>query len=62
MPFTYSITNGIGAGFISYVLIKAVRGKAREVHWLLWIVGCSSSPTSCAANWSASFSDPMTAL
>ncbi|MDX3231695.1 NCS2 family permease [Streptomyces sp. ME19-01-6] len=36
MPFTYSITNGIGAGFIAYVLIKAVLGKAREVHWLLW--------------------------
>ncbi|OEV04251.1 NCS2 family permease [Streptomyces oceani] len=36
MPFTYSITNGIGAGFISYVLIKSCLGKAREVHWLLW--------------------------
>ncbi|MFF4622944.1 NCS2 family permease [Nonomuraea jabiensis] len=36
MPFTYSISNGIGAGFISYVLIKAVRGKAREIHPLLW--------------------------
>ncbi|WP_327684895.1 NCS2 family permease [Streptomyces sp. NBC_00467] len=36
MPFTYSITNGIGAGFIAYVVIKAVLGKAREVHWLLW--------------------------
>jgi AGZA family xanthine/uracil permease-like MFS transporter len=36
MPFTYSITNGIGAGFISYVVIKACMGKAREVHWLLW--------------------------
>ncbi|MBT2366741.1 NCS2 family permease [Streptomyces sp. ISL-10] len=36
MPFTYSITNGIGAGFIAYVVIKAVVGKAREVHWLLW--------------------------
>ncbi|MGW0806501.1 NCS2 family permease [Nonomuraea sp. NPDC002799] len=36
MPFTYSISNGIGAGFISYVLIKIVRGKAREVHPLLW--------------------------
>ncbi|MEU3182658.1 NCS2 family permease [Streptomyces sp. NPDC006923] len=36
MPFTYSITNGIGAGFIAYVLIKAVLGRAREVHWLLW--------------------------
>jgi AGZA family xanthine/uracil permease-like MFS transporter len=38
MPFTYSITNGMGAGFISYVVIKAVRGRAREVHPLLWLV------------------------
>ncbi|MBO3748924.1 NCS2 family permease [Streptosporangiaceae bacterium NEAU-GS5] len=38
MPFTYSITVGIGAGFISYVIIKALRGKAREVHPLLWLV------------------------
>ncbi|MFC4119164.1 NCS2 family permease [Nonomuraea zeae] len=36
MPFTYSISNGIGAGFISYVLVKVVRGKAREIHPLLW--------------------------
>ncbi|MGW3650653.1 NCS2 family permease [Streptomyces sp. NPDC000878] len=36
MPFTYSITNGIGAGFVAYVLIKTVVGKAKEVHWLLW--------------------------
>ncbi|MFB9627257.1 NCS2 family permease [Nonomuraea helvata] len=38
IPFTYSISNGIGAGFISYVLIKAVRGKTREVHPLMWVV------------------------
>ncbi len=38
MPFTYSITVGIGAGFVSYVLIKAVRGKAAQVHPLLWLV------------------------
>jgi adenine/guanine/hypoxanthine permease len=36
MPFTYSITNGIGAGFLAYVVIKVVLGKAREIHWLLW--------------------------
>jgi AGZA family xanthine/uracil permease-like MFS transporter len=36
MPFTYSITNGIGAGFIAYAVIKTVLGKARDVHWLLW--------------------------
>ncbi len=38
MPFAFSITVGIGAGFVSYVLIKAVRGKAGQVHPLLWIV------------------------
>jgi AGZA family xanthine/uracil permease-like MFS transporter len=38
MPFTYSITNGIGAGFITYVLIKTARGQWREPGILLWIV------------------------
>ena len=37
MPFTYSITNGIGAGFISYVFIKATRRKAGDVHLMMWI-------------------------
>ncbi len=37
MPLTYSITNGIGAGFIAYTLIRVVQGKAREVSWMLWI-------------------------
>ena len=36
MPFTYSITNGIGAGFVAFVLIKTVLGKAKEIHWLMW--------------------------
>jgi AGZA family xanthine/uracil permease-like MFS transporter len=38
MPPTFSISVGIGAGFVSYVLLKAARGKAREVHPLMWIV------------------------
>ena len=38
MPFTYSISAGIGAGFVSYVLLKVVLGKARVVHPLMWIV------------------------
>ena len=38
MPFTYSITNGIGAGFVSYALLKATQGKAREVSPLLWVI------------------------
>ncbi|HET8571087.1 MAG TPA: NCS2 family permease [Candidatus Limnocylindria bacterium] len=38
MPLTYDITVGIGAGFISWVLIKLVRGKTAEIHWLMWLV------------------------
>ncbi len=37
MPLTYSITNGIGAGFISFVAIKIAQGKARDVSWMLWV-------------------------
>ncbi|MFD7761941.1 NCS2 family permease [Streptomyces microflavus] len=36
MPLTYSITNGIGAGFLAYVVIQTALGRARRVHWLLW--------------------------
>ena len=36
MPFTFSITVGIGAGFIAFVVIKLVLGKAKEVHPLMW--------------------------
>lgn len=38
MPFTYSITNGVGAGFITYAILQAVTGRARRVHPLLWVV------------------------
>ncbi|HEU5483635.1 MAG TPA: NCS2 family permease [Microlunatus sp.] len=38
MPFTFSITVGIGAGFLMYVALKIVRGKARAVHPLMWVV------------------------
>ena len=37
MPFTFSITNGIGAGFVSYTMIKVVRGKARDVHGMMYL-------------------------
>ncbi|WP_433441458.1 NCS2 family permease [Nonomuraea sp. CA-141351] len=38
MPFTYSITNGVGAGVIAYTLVKAAKGRFSEIPWLLWIV------------------------
>jgi AGZA family xanthine/uracil permease-like MFS transporter len=41
MPFTYSITVGIGAGVISYVVLRTVRGRGREIHPLLWVVAAA---------------------
>ncbi|MFC4461454.1 NCS2 family permease [Pseudonocardia nematodicida] len=38
MPFTYSIANGIGVGFISYVALAAATGRAKQVHPLMWVV------------------------
>ena len=38
MPFTYSIANGLAFGFISYAIIKALTGRAAEVHMATWIV------------------------
>jgi AGZA family xanthine/uracil permease-like MFS transporter len=38
MPLTYSISNGIGFGFIAFTLIKLLSGKGREVHWLMYLV------------------------
>ena len=37
MPFTFSITNGVGAGFIAYTAIRLMQGKARDVHPLLYV-------------------------
>jgi AGZA family xanthine/uracil permease-like MFS transporter len=39
MPLTYSIANGIGAGFVSWVIIHAFSGKAKTISPLLWVVG-----------------------
>jgi AGZA family xanthine/uracil permease-like MFS transporter len=38
MPFTWSITNGIGAGFLTYAAIKVLSGKARQVHGMIYVV------------------------
>ncbi|MCD2191423.1 NCS2 family permease [Actinomycetospora soli] len=38
MPFTYSIANGIGVGFISWVVLHAATGRARTLHPLMWVV------------------------
>jgi AGZA family xanthine/uracil permease-like MFS transporter len=38
MPLTFSITVGIGAAFVTHVIVKIVRGKITEIHPLLWAV------------------------
>ena len=38
MPFGYSVSVGIGVGFVVYALIQLVTGKARKVHPLMWLV------------------------
>lgn len=37
MPFSYSITNGIGAGFIAYTVVQLARGEGRRIHPLMWV-------------------------
>jgi len=39
MPLTFSIAHGLAIGFISWPLVKVCGGKAREVHWLVFVLG-----------------------
>lgn len=38
MPLLYSISEGIALGFIAYVIIKALSGKVKEIHWVMWVL------------------------
>jgi AGZA family xanthine/uracil permease-like MFS transporter len=38
MPLTYSIADGMGLGFITYVLGKALAGRVREIHIAVWLI------------------------
>jgi AGZA family xanthine/uracil permease-like MFS transporter len=38
MPFTYSIANGLAFGFITYAVLKVATGKAKDVHWMVWLI------------------------
>lgn len=38
MPLSYSIANGIGVGFIAWVVLRSASGRAREISPLLWVV------------------------
>ena len=38
MPFTYNIANGLAFGFITYAALKLFTGKAKQVHWMTWLI------------------------
>ncbi len=38
MPFTYSITNGIGAGFTTFTFMKIISGRLRDIHPLMYVI------------------------
>ena len=37
MPFTYSIANGIMFGILAYVIVRVFQGRAKDVHWVMWV-------------------------
>jgi AGZA family xanthine/uracil permease-like MFS transporter len=41
MPFTFSITNGIGMGFLAYVVARAAQGRAKDVHPFMWVASAA---------------------
>ena len=41
MPFTWSITNGIGSGFVTYVAVKLLAGRGGQVHWMLYLAAAA---------------------
>ena len=41
MPFTFSIADGIGFGFVSYAIIRIAQGRARDVHPFMWVASAA---------------------
>jgi adenine/guanine/hypoxanthine permease len=41
MPFTFSITDGIGIGFLAYVVARAAQGRPKEVHPFMWVASAA---------------------
>jgi adenine/guanine/hypoxanthine permease len=41
MPFTFSITDGIGMGFLAYVTVRAAQNRGKEIHPFMWIASAA---------------------
>ncbi len=56
IPLTYSISHGIGLGFIAHVLVLTFQGRVREIHGLTWIIAAAFllSFIAGAAGWAGS--------
>ena len=41
MPFTFSITDGIGMGFLAYTIVRATQGRLKDIHPFMWIASAA---------------------
>jgi AGZA family xanthine/uracil permease-like MFS transporter len=41
MPFTFSITDGIGMGFLAYVTVRAAQSRFKDIHPFMWIASAA---------------------
>jgi len=41
MPFTFSITDGIGMGFLAYVIVRAAQNRSKEIHPFMWLASAA---------------------
>src|SRR5688500_2024783 len=41
MPFTFSITDGIGMGFLAYTIVRATQGRFKDIHPFMWIASAA---------------------
>jgi adenine/guanine/hypoxanthine permease len=41
MPFTFSITDGIGLGFLAFVTARTAQGRAKDVHPFMWLASAA---------------------
>ena len=38
MPFAYSIAAGIEFGVVSFVILKVLSGKTKDIHWIMYVL------------------------
>jgi len=41
MPLTFSIGEGLALGFLSYTFVKLLAGRAKEIHWIMYMISAA---------------------